>query len=348
MATPASQNYEKIILAIAVIAALGFGAVVFLQAGKLDEQFTRQAPRKQDAPPLPGEKKIAEAVASLGTDKEWKQAKVAGGRSVDLFTGIAWFVKKGESAPVDLLAPDEAPVHPPITNLWWIENDLDPGYADAPARDPDKDGFSNLEEFTAETDPKDFSSHPPLGSKLRLANLESLGFLLTFSSEIGDNKYQFRYEDTKKGQNKMKTYIGRGDTFFLTAPALQRFRVKDVVEEKVTNERTNLTTDRKFAFVEDLKPNKDGKVYKIPKGMRTAERPQYIQRDYTAVLELAAAGQSGETFRVEENTRFALPFDEAAAEKPYLFKEVRNGDTVIIEWEEDGETKTLELRKPAS
>ena len=348
MASSLSQSYEKIFLVIAIIAAVGLGTVVFLQAKKLDAKYTTQSLPKQEAPKLPGEKVINDAVKSLGQEKDWPAAKLEkDSREVDMFTGIAWFLRKGEDLPVDLLAPGEQPVHGDIPNRWWIDNALDPGYADSADRDPDKDGFSNAEEFAAQTDPNNFKEHPPLGSKLRLADLETVSFLLTFSSEIGDNKYQFKYEDTKRGANK-SDYIGRGDSFFTTAPGLQRFRVKDVFEEEVTNERTNTTSKVKFATVEDLAENKAGRIYKLKRGMRSYEKQQYIQRDYTAVLELAAIGQGGVQFRVPENSRFSLPFDENATEKPFHFKEVRNGDTVVIEWEENGETKSLDLRKPGA
>jgi hypothetical protein len=347
MASSLSQSYDKIVLVVGLIAGLGLGALAFLGAKKVSAQYEVSPSPQAAAPPLAGEKKITAATESLGKQKSLPQGTVEGGRKADMFTGIAWFLPKDSEQPVDLLAPDEPPVHDPIPNVWWIENGIDPGYADSPDRDADNDGFTNEEEFLAETDPQDPSDHPPLGSKLRLVSLEKLSFLLNFSSDIGDNQYQFKYEDTKPAGNRTDGYVGRGDSFFKTTPALQRFRLKEVVEEEVVNERTKVASKRKFAFVEDLKPNKSGKTYKIPRGIKAAERKLFIQRDYTAVLVLAAVGQGAIEFKVEENTRFSLPFDENAAEKPYLFREVRNDGTVVFEWQEDGGIKTLELLPPA-
>ena len=54
----------------------------------------------------------------------------------------------------------------------------------------------------------------------------------------------------------------------------------------------------------------------------------------------------GIEFQVEERESFALPHDPEAADKPYTFKEVKEDGTIVIEYEEDGETKTKELASP--
>ena len=47
-----------------------------------------------------------------------------------------------------------------------------------PGRDPDQDGFSNLEEFNAKTDPNDAKSVPSLIAKLMYVKDESLGWVI--------------------------------------------------------------------------------------------------------------------------------------------------------------------------
>jgi hypothetical protein len=47
-----------------------------------------------------------------------------------------------------------------MPDLWEIDHNLDPNFNDA-QKDPDQDGFTNLEEYRRGTDPRDPESHPP-------------------------------------------------------------------------------------------------------------------------------------------------------------------------------------------
>jgi hypothetical protein len=73
-----------------------------------------------------------------------------------------------------------------------------------------------------------------------------------------------------------------------------------------------------------------------------------IVKDWTAVLVLAAIGEEAKELQIEERSRFALPFDPDAAEKPYTFAGVSDAGAAIVEWEEDGETKSMDLAPPAA
>ena len=52
----------------------------------------------------------------------------------------------------------------------------------------------------------------------------------------------------------------------------------------------------------------------------------------------------GNQLEIKERDSFALPFDPNAEEKPYTFAGVSDLGAAIIEWEQDGESKTLELQ----
>ena len=92
-------------------------------------------------------------------DRTWKQA-LDGDRPVDLFTGIALFVKSSEpEKPIDLLK--DAPIHPPIPNIWWLENRMDPGFADSPGpRSGCATASPTWRNIEAKTDPNNAKSHP--------------------------------------------------------------------------------------------------------------------------------------------------------------------------------------------
>ena len=160
-----SQNYEKAALGGAVAVALGLSYLGWSKFAGVEEEFGDQLkgsglsnPAVKDADLIP------KAKSSMLSDRTWNQA-LAGERPVDLFTGIPLFIASANpEAPVDLVFGES--IHPPIKNTWWIENRLDPGFADSPARDPDQDGFSNIEEYEAHTDPNNAKSVPSLIAKL--------------------------------------------------------------------------------------------------------------------------------------------------------------------------------------
>ena len=156
-----SKNYEKAALGGAVVLALGTVYLGWSKYESVQADFGTGLKGKGNSnTAVTAADLIPKALASGKRDQSWTQADLAG-RPVDLFTGIPLFVSsKSPETPIDLLNKTEAPVHPPIPNSWWIENRLDPGFADSPSRDPDQDGFSNLDEFNAKTDPNNAKKFP--------------------------------------------------------------------------------------------------------------------------------------------------------------------------------------------
>jgi hypothetical protein len=61
-----------------------------------------------------------------------------------------------------------------------LKHELEYTDADIGQRDPDADKFSNMEEFSAGTNPRDASSMPPLWTKLRVKSFEKIPFRLKF------------------------------------------------------------------------------------------------------------------------------------------------------------------------
>lgn len=74
-----------------------------------------------------------------------------------------------------------------IPNKWILTYDLDYLDAGLPERDPDSDGFTNFEEFTAQTNPRDKNSSPEEWTKLRLSDvkIEQLQNIFTGRDEKG-------------------------------------------------------------------------------------------------------------------------------------------------------------------
>lgn len=345
----APKNIEKILLGVGLLAGAGLGALGYLTFGKAEEDFGKAAPNPgESGVAVPGAEEVPRTINSLGSDRTLRPATVpstrldSGQREVDLFVGVPLYAERDTSEPVDLLQYKD--VHPPIPNEWWLKYDVSPVYADSPQRDADEDGFSNLEEFEAETLPNDPTSHPELADKLAFVEEEVVTWFLEFGFEAGE-VWLPKFQNLTTGEKNKMPFDGGlkpGDEFFPADPFKGRFKYIKIEERKVFNERLNIEETKRFAVYEDLKENKKGKRYEIPNRIPNAVKPQFHNFDRTAVLELRAVGSAGKTFKVEENTRFALP--PGAEEKSYLLKTV-GPDQIEIEWQVDGETRSRTIPK---
>jgi hypothetical protein len=77
-------------------------------------------------------------------------------------------------------------VHAPVPNEWFEKYALPIEDADALEQDPDKDGFTNLDEWQGNTDPTKAESHPDYTTKLRLVSANEEPFRYIFASRTRD------------------------------------------------------------------------------------------------------------------------------------------------------------------
>jgi len=338
-----SKNYEKAALGGAVAVALGLAYLGWSKYGSVTQDFgTGLTGQGNNNAAVRDADLIPKALASLKLDRTWVQA-IDGDRPVDLFTGVPLFVSiSSPDRPVDLIK--DAPVHPPISNIWWVENRLDPGFADSPSRDPDQDGFSNLEEFNAKTDPNNAKSIPSLIMKLKYVKDESLTWVLR-PGYGAEGSFPFNYEDSKAGANKTggAEMVAPNGLFFAKGVMANRFKLLGSEVRKELNKKMNIEVEVTIVRIEDQRPNKKGLVYEIPSPLSEQRKGEYLKYDRSAVFSLEALGLNGKEFKVEENTRFAIPPD--APKKDYLAKTV-TPESVTVEYTNPaGEKKTIEINK---
>ena len=238
------------------------------------------------------------------------------------------------------------PVHAGIPNTWWMEHKLDPGYANAPDRDPDSDGFANREEFEAETNPNDEKDYPEPISKLKALSVDTVQVHLKPREVSGAGKQTlFDLESkSKRRYNKTSDPIGVGNVITFQKPLMQkRFKFADLDRRRNANGMIDI-----IWVIEDLKPNKKGTRYRFDKRGDLdgfAARALGIM-DSKAKLVLEALDEGGKPFEIEENTNFSLPYDDDAKQKPYLLKSIDlNKMTIIVEYQ-DKEGNKLEHTLP--
>jgi len=175
------ENYERALLGLLAVVALASAGLASWEALSFPEKFAeRNSPKKADNKTVPPNIQAVDSAAEVA----------AAPRSFSAHDGSLLvsrpYVLKGDV----LMDPleDGQELHPPIKNAWLIKYNLD--YADSGIReqDPDKDRFSNLEEFVAGTDPTNDQSVPPYFTKLRLVKFDPKPFRLRFSGTPDDGQ----------------------------------------------------------------------------------------------------------------------------------------------------------------
>ncbi len=336
------NSYEKILLVIAALILVGMITLGAMKLGAVSEDFPDASENPKEALPIETESLVNKAAKTLSKPMAMDEMRMADGRKIDSFTAANLYVRRGSDAPVVIDDPKQEPVHPPIPNEWWLSNSMSEeiGYGDAPQRDFDGDGFSNLEEFNEKSNPNDKNSFPSLFAKLRLASVEKEQWYLRFS-DFGGGQFSFRCEGTADGmkrkiENRMRNgkAISPGTVFFEEGEYQGRFKFIETFEKEVRN------VPKTFVRIEDLKSGKEGKVYEFASGAHKT-----LVSDYTARLFLDTPDLSDQKFAVEEGVSFSLPYDENATEKPYTLKEIRGeGASALLLWNNNGETTELELK----
>lgn len=179
-------NYEKAILGVAALALLVCGGLIIGSVQGFPEQFVGRdssKPKDNNIKPYPVET-IRSASAKVSKPQSWNV------HDGSLFVSRPYVLTKNASGAEVLIDPteSEADLHPPIKNSWLLKYDLPYWETDVKDQDPDEDRFSNLDEFLADTDPRDKNSVPPYYSKLRLKKFIPVPFRLTFTSSPDDGK----------------------------------------------------------------------------------------------------------------------------------------------------------------
>src|SRR5213596_1959968 len=146
-------------------------------------QFGNNLAAHQSAPPPkkatpPGKAlEVDHAAEQLQHPAQWKASTRSG-----LFVPEKHFIG-ADGLPATL---QNTQVHPPVHNEWFEKYGLHVEDADVLDQDPDKDGFTNLDEWQGSTDPTDKNSHPDYLTKLHLVSATEESFPYMFSSRAGN------------------------------------------------------------------------------------------------------------------------------------------------------------------
>ena len=196
-------------LALAGIAGLVFLGLGYFRFGEIPETESMGGAGK---PLLAQAKKKAELV------QQAREKTVEAARG---YTGLKG--NEGEhrvfvSAQLVYLPENAEPVQPLNPKMvtedgigvgWKIQHGFDPADLEVKDQDPDGDGFSNLEEFLAETDPTKKEDSPAKESKLKSRSGEPVAMAVSFPEKSG-GLYSIRFQVG----TKRREFKGRPEDFF--------------------------------------------------------------------------------------------------------------------------------------
>ncbi|RBP45339.1 hypothetical protein DES53_103337 [Roseimicrobium gellanilyticum] len=175
------SNYERVILGLmAVLALAASGWFIYQALGFANtlepKPFTKK--NERDLPPI---EKVDLAIKNIVTPPAPWVAPERANKRVPLNKSVLLVLK--DEQLFDLALP-EPKLRDPMTNEYLVKYELQYLLPNVASLDPDSDGFTNLEEFTAQpqTNPKDPKSMPPVTDKLFLVERISNDYKITLRS----------------------------------------------------------------------------------------------------------------------------------------------------------------------
>ena len=306
------DNYEKVVIGIGSLLLVVAGTWTYMYSKNMESTFSLKDTVVKKNTPMKGIQTAENLLTTLEQDHAIERP-VIGKQHFDIFVGPRLVSKKGETTAIDI--HQSPPIHGEVPNAWFFENNLEDVFpmSNALEVDSDNDGFTNLEEFTAQTHPNDANSYPNLASKLAAKEINLSGYTLAYSSEA--DPIEFRAE-AFNGNLLWKKEVKPGDVFG-DKPDVDRFELKEIKTAVIKE------NDTKVAHVIDLKSGKNEQVYEIPYGKKNAQRII----DKAAVLNISAGSKPGD-FKVFEGKAFSIPGDPTKT--TYMIESIDNKTKTLV------------------
>ena len=286
------MKYDRILLLIVSIAAIALSVLMVLKVLGFSDKFVQETVAPNNEIEDPGSGRVDQVREQLGKTEGWTP-KLVNGYKVPLNKSIPIITKTGSE---QLYNPHlaEPKLRPPMTNEYLIQNELLLQYPDVGSRDPDEDGFSNLEEFAGGTSPKSAESHPPFTNKLFVVERIEVPFELGFAGSVEPFQVTLYLQPRRKS-----SFVNIGEKFGKN----DRFEIKGYTQkyEEVTGKgRVDVS---ELEIFDSLWNEPVVLVHKVKKNIPT----------YFANFEFRLG--SAEQFQVKKEDTFKLPNDENTSYK---------------------------------
>ena len=198
-------HYDRVTLIAAAILLFISAIAIWWSVIQFGNRLVSPQPPRPKAASQPAVAvELDRAAEQLEQPAQWKGSARSG-----LFVPERHFIG-ADGLPATL---QNTQVHPPVPNDWFEKYGLHIEDADVLDQDPDKDGFTNLDEWQGGTDPIDKNSHPDYLTKLHLVTATEEPFPYVFSSRAG-NKFGINSIDLNEPTQFLKVgEIVRGTDF---------------------------------------------------------------------------------------------------------------------------------------
>ena len=226
--------------------------------------------------------------------------------------------------------------HDGLPNDWEKKYGLNPNDASDAAKDADGDGFTNLEEYEAKTDPKDKLSHPDYMDFLALAGGvqdTKLDFYFKEAMKLPAG-YRFRFQRlNRKDRNSAATYTALMDAEIATDEVNEKLREKsgwkvvgyEQKEEKmkIAGSQLTKTVDSSTVEIQRVSDGRKIKLVIVPNVKQFRDR---IETALESRIDIAWNRGEGLKFTVAEGTEFAIKERKYRVTK---LKKVNNGGAEV-------------------
>lgn len=314
------KPWDKFLLIVVGIAVIGLSGLFLTKALGFGERFTMPSATPNNEIPATTKGQAALAGDFVKRENVWKNMML-GQKPVPLFVSVPIVEANGQQ--VDMTDPKAPILRPPVSNAWLLTNNLDFLNSNVLQQDPDGDGFTNLEEWNAKTDPIDSNSRPPYAEKLTMHSRQQEEYRLKFSA-TPEPKFQVQRIPTAKWPRRQTFIMGMGET-----SEDGQFRI-DSFEEKEA-QRNGITVDASVLTITFLPKQTEHKLVKNVEELM----PTYF-------VELEFLLEPGKKFFVKEGETFNLLRDP---ETRYRVAEVKE-DSVLINYQTgEGPEVSLEIQK---
>lgn len=228
----ASDNAEKLVLSGAFAALAAVAALSALKFSS-DVEATGAAAR---------EPKSAEGTFDVGAHADllqkvtaqhtWKQPET--GHRLFISRFVRWDAK---SQRIRVYDPKE-PLDDGIPPIWKQKYGFPVDDVNVQSQDPDADGFSNKEEYVAQTEPLSKDSHPPFITKLKVLQYNPKPFHIDVRSyqELDGQMTVMVELPESPDPKKKRVRVRKGDNFFNWTVVDFRKSVKKIFNPKLSAE----------------------------------------------------------------------------------------------------------------
>ena len=280
-------NYEKTLLVLASILAIAAVGFMIYDSQSLPDKLVVApvTPRSElNPPPTDGVKQI---IQRLKEKAVWV-SPIIGGKAVPLNKSIL-LLQKGDQI-YDLQKPDPI-LREPMSNEFLVKYNLDniesPNVGEL---DQDNDGFSNVEEFIAKTDPRDPAKHPSPTQKLFLKSRITHDYIIKLNSTTPPYQVQ-----RTKPEPRASKFVSPGDEWTFDRNAPSRFKALEFKPNIVKNPANGLEEDLSELKCLDLSTKRE---FVLIKGKETNLADYEAEFEFRIGVPEIRKVREGDTFQI--------------------------------------------------